>query len=73
MLSKKKFSLYIHIPFCVSKCSYCDFCSFVAKNEQVNAYLSALNAEIKARAQKYKNYDVTSVYIGGGTPSILPY
>ena len=73
MFSKKKFSLYIHIPFCVSKCSYCDFCSFVAKNEQVNAYLSALNAEIKARAQKYKNYDVTSVYIGGGTPSILPY
>ncbi len=71
-MSLNKFALYVHIPFCVSKCSYCDFCSFVPKNEQVSAYLQALNAEIKAKGEFYKNYQVTSIYIGGGTPSILP-
>ena len=67
-----KFSIYVHIPFCVSKCSYCNFCSFVPNEKQIQDYLVALNKEIKYRGKIYKNREVSSIYIGGGTPSILP-
>lgn len=71
-MSKSQFALYIHIPFCVSKCSYCDFCSFVPKLEQVTAYISALKQEIESAKEKTKGKQVSSIYIGGGTPSTLP-
>ena len=71
MLSSK-FALYIHIPFCVSKCSYCDFCSFVPKEKQVKDYINALKKEIITAGQRAGGRLVTSVYIGGGTPSTLP-
>ena len=66
-----KFALYIHIPFCISKCSYCDFCSFVPKNTQMQDYVEALINEIEQTSKIYAG-QVTSVYIGGGTPSVLP-
>lgn len=65
------FSLYIHIPFCVSKCSYCDFCSFVANQDKMQAYVSALCEEISEKGKEYAERSVSTVYIGGGTPSVL--
>ena len=67
----KQIALYVHIPFCVSKCSYCDFCSFVPKRDQIERYIGALLTEIKLVGSK-TNKKVFSIYIGGGTPSVLP-
>ena len=46
---KKELELYVHIPFCVKKCAYCDFLSFSAKQEEVSAYVEALAEEIKGK------------------------
>ena len=60
--------LYIHIPFCKSICSYCDFCKMYHNTEFVNNYLDALRKEI----EEYYNEDILdTIYIGGGTPSCL--
>ena len=61
-------AVYIHIPFCRSICSYCDFCKFYYNKKWVKDYLRALRAEVAA---KYKGEEITSLYIGGGTPSAL--
>ena len=61
-------SAYIHIPFCMSICSYCDFCKFYYNKDMVNKYLLALEQEIKDR---YKGEVLNTIYIGGGTPSCL--
>ena len=61
-------SVYIHIPFCESICSYCDFCKFLKNDEWINKYLIALEKEIKS---KYKGEEIETLYIGGGTPSCL--
>lgn len=65
-------SIYIHIPFCVSKCSYCDFCSFVASPEVMGSYVRALCAEIVQKSTIYSDRRIQTIYIGGGTPSFLP-
>ena len=66
----KSLGLYIHIPFCKTKCLYCDFCSFVSRNEdEREVYVCALLEEIRARGTK--EYLVDTVYFGGGTPSLL--
>ncbi|MCR4989406.1 MAG: radical SAM family heme chaperone HemW [Lachnospiraceae bacterium] len=67
----KTISLYIHIPFCVRKCLYCDFLSFSADKEKRSAYLKALKEEIALKGSEYKDYEVNTVFFGGGTPSIL--
>ena len=61
-------SVYIHIPFCKSICSYCDFCKFLYNEKWVGAYLTGLNNEIKDR---YMDDEIKTIYIGGGTPSAL--
>lgn len=72
MTAKKELGLYIHIPFCLSKCRYCDFCSFPhPKPESVEKYLSALIDEIEEYKAEYSEYNVTTVYFGGGTPTLL--
>lgn len=63
--------LYLHIPFCVKKCNYCDFLSAPADRETMEAYLRALQQELKGRTREAENYEVTSVFVGGGTPSLL--
>lgn len=64
--------LYIHIPFCVKKCDYCDFLSGPADMETKEKYVNALVNEIEASCIYSSDYDkVTSVFVGGGTPSIL--
>lgn len=61
-------SIYIHIPFCKTICSYCDFCKVIYFKEWVNKYLDELLKEVK---QYYKNEIIKTIYIGGGTPSSL--
>jgi len=65
-------ALYIHIPFCVSKCAYCDFASWAGRERDQARYLLALEEEFKAAALRYGKLPVGTVFIGGGTPSILP-
>ena len=61
-------SVYVHIPFCKSICSYCDFCKFLYKDTWVNIYLDTLSKEID---KYYEGDTVKTIYIGGGTPSCL--
>ena len=63
--------LYIHIPFCIRKCGYCDFLSFPCKNSEKTAYLQALHTEILCCGKGRESIPVTSVFFGGGTPSLL--
>lgn len=67
----KSLGVYIHIPFCVRKCNYCDFLSAPATKEQIAVYVSALKREIESEAVQYRDYEVTTVFLGGGTPSLL--
>ena len=66
-----KISLYIHIPFCAQKCLYCDFPSFARKDHLRKAYIEALNKEIISLREKYNNLEINTIFIGGGTPSVL--
>lgn len=66
-----KLSLYIHIPFCVQKCLYCDFLSFNAGEPLIDSYFEALTNEIRLSSADYKDYEVISIFIGGGTPSFV--
>ena len=63
--------LYIHIPFCVKKCAYCDFLSFAADEKTQAAYVNALIKELEFYGEKYKERKITTIFIGGGTPSWL--
>lgn len=65
----KEVGIYIHIPFCKSKCYYCDFCSFAKKENLINDYIKCLIYEIKQKSNK--NYFVKTIFIGGGTPSYI--
>src|SRR5574344_2748525 len=61
--------IYIHIPFCKSKCNYCDFTSFSGKENLIKRYIECLKKEIQGRSRDY--YRVKTIYIGGGTPSYI--
>lgn len=64
--------IYIHVPFCKSKCRYCDFNSYACHDKQVIFdYLTALNREIDLAAKSFSGAKIDTVYIGGGTPSLL--
>lgn len=63
--------LYIHIPFCVRKCLYCDFLSAPAGEKEMEHYVGILCGEIEREGGKYADYSVKTIYIGGGTPSLL--
>ena len=67
----ERFGIYIHIPFCVKKCSYCDFVSFCSDEKTWEQYTNAVVCEIENK--KIENSKkVTTIYIGGGTPSLIP-
>lgn len=70
-MEKKELELYIHIPFCVRKCNYCDFLSFSADEDTQRQYVKALCKEISYYGAHCRDYVVSTVYIGGGTPSWL--
>ena len=66
----KELGIYIHIPFCKQKCYYCDFVSFSNKEEYIEKYVETLEREIDS--YDLSNYNITTIYIGGGTPSRIP-
>ncbi|MCD7946938.1 MAG: radical SAM family heme chaperone HemW [Oscillospiraceae bacterium] len=63
--------LYVHIPFCRSKCDYCDFYSLAGKESRMDDYLKALLIHIKETAPLASGYRVDTIYFGGGTPSVF--
>lgn len=65
------FAVYVHLPFCKQKCKYCDFNSYAGLSSLYGAYVDALISEISARASGLSKKNVGSVYIGGGTPTLL--
>lgn len=67
----RSLSIYIHIPFCLQKCLYCDFLSAPAGEPVREQYVQALCAEMQAEAEHYREYRVKTVFLGGGTPSVL--
>lgn len=67
----KSLSLYIHIPFCISKCAYCDFLSFADKEEKIDKYIDALLIELELYKEKLLEYQIKTIFIGGGTPSSI--
>ena len=70
-MANKKLGIYIHIPFCKSKCIYCDFFSAPAEEHVRKQYLKALCTQINSGAPKLAGeYEVDSIFFGGGTPSI---
>lgn len=69
---KDKISLYIHIPFCVRKCLYCDFPSFSGMESVFDDYVRMLCREIDETYSDYRGMEVKSIFVGGGTPSVLP-
>lgn len=70
-MEKKELELYIHIPFCVKKCDYCDFLSFPADNRTQRRYVDAVQKEIIYYGALYPDRKITTIFIGGGTPSWL--
>ena len=71
-INKKELGIYIHIPFCVSKCIYCDFLSMPVNDDVKAAYVNSLCEEIKEFAASHRDeYIVSTVFVGGGTPSSL--
>ena len=64
--------IYIHIPFCRQKCSYCDFVSFPDKIGYAEAYMACVYKELKMRGEELKGRVFDTVYFGGGTPSYIP-
>ncbi len=71
-MNKRELELYLHIPFCVRKCAYCDFLSFAAPERAYRVYVDKLIEEIYGQSGNFAGYRVTTVFVGGGTPSILP-
>ena len=68
----RRLGLYVHIPFCRSKCLYCDFCSVPRPDGEVmRRYTERICESLAARAEDCRDYEVDSVYFGGGTPSML--
>ncbi len=67
-----KLGIYIHVPFCLQKCLYCDFCSFAGRgSEMISEYVSALCREIEFMSQRCRGYSVDTIYFGGGTPTLM--
>lgn len=67
----EELGIYIHIPFCIKKCYYCDFISYSNKEELIDNYIKKLLKEIKNKKIDKNKYLVTTIYIGGGTPSYI--
>ena len=67
---KKEIGLYLHIPFCVRKCAYCDFASFAGREGQMIPYVDRVIREMDEKSSP--DFVISTLYIGGGTPSLLP-
>ena len=69
-MKEKELGIYVHIPFCKQKCYYCDFVSFSNKEGYIEKYVETVKREIDS--YDLSNYNITTIYIGGGTPSRIP-
>ncbi len=67
----ESYSVYIHIPYCKKKCRYCSFLSTTPETKQIDGYIDAVKSELKLYKPFLSNREIKSVYIGGGTPSLL--
>ena len=68
----RRLGLYIHVPFCVKKCNYCDFYSLACpKKDNLSDYVSIICSHMRREAHLYGDYTVDSIFIGGGTPSLI--
>ena len=67
----KHIALYIHMPFCVRKCAYCDFISYPGKTDRIPAYLDQLTEEMRRAARRWGPMTADTLFVGGGTPSLL--
>jgi oxygen-independent coproporphyrinogen-3 oxidase len=65
-------ALYLHIPFCARKCAYCDFVSYAGRADRMRPYTDALVRELAGWSRAFPGLEVPTIYIGGGTPSLLP-
>ena len=70
-MEKKHLEIYVHIPFCERKCHYCDFLSFISDDITINLYIKNLLSEIKEKSKFLTDYIISTIYIGGGTPSSI--
>ena len=71
-MKKQPLGLYIHIPYCVHKCGYCDFNSHPIKRDEMDHYIDALVVEMKHYAKIYTNTNIIkTIFLGGGTPTTL--
>lgn len=71
-MAKNKLGVYIHLPFCLKKCNYCDFCSYTnVSDDEKERYIDALCRHIAKYKKKCENHEVDTVYFGGGTPTLL--
>lgn len=71
MSGRRSLGLYLHIPFCASKCVYCDFASYPHRETAWEPYLRALCGEMASWRERMEGHEVISVFLGGGTPSLL--
>ena len=69
-MNNNELELYIHIPFCARKCAYCDFLSFAAPERVWRDYVNQLIEEIYGQSACFQDRVVTTIFLGGGTPSI---
>lgn len=68
---REDIGIYIHIPFCKKKCFYCDFVSFENKEELIEEYINAVCLEILQNSEILSEYNISTIYFGGGTPSFI--
>jgi oxygen-independent coproporphyrinogen-3 oxidase len=70
--SASSLALYVHVPFCRARCAYCDFNTYAGLDDLIPAYVEALCREIRMAGRRWGSSSVATLYIGGGTPSLLP-
>ena len=71
ILMERELGIYVHIPFCIKKCAYCDFISYPNKLEMQKMYVDKLLEEMDSSNEIIDKCNITSIYIGGGTPSAI--
>ena len=71
ILMERELGIYVHIPFCIKKCAYCDFISYPNKLEMQKTYVDKMLEEMDNSKKIIGKCNITSIYIGGGTPSAI--
>ncbi len=69
-MNRQALGLYIHIPFCKRKCNYCDFYSVTADPDRIRRYADAVISDMERQAENYRNCQIDTLFVGGGTPSV---